>query len=120
MAVLVVSGTRRALTPEEKEFIQSKLYLFFDTVKYTSIRVGDAKGVDAVVRGWHTDARVYSADWDTYGKSAGPRRNEEMVEDLGPQDLLIAFPSVASHRGTSNAIECAISKKMKIVVFPVD
>lgn len=54
--------------------------------------VGDCStGVDLFVRERIPSTRkyVYRAEWTLYGKSAGPRRNAEMLEDA---DVLIAFP----------------------------
>ena len=63
---------------------------------------GGAKGADrmagtfAEVHGWGLE--VYPADWERYGKSAGPIRNKQMLEE-GKPDLVIAFPG---GRGTAN------------------
>lgn len=69
------------------------------------VRVGDARGVDAIVRTFvaGTDGAlltVYAADWEREGKSAGGHRNRRMLlgEDVSdpspgkPADLLLAFP----------------------------
>ena len=47
----------------------------------------------------------FDADWDMYGKSAGPRRNREMGIYVGAEEsLLITWPGGA---GTANMLECA-------------
>lgn len=71
------------------------------------IITGGARGADSVAatvaktRGIHT-AIVYAL-WDFYGKPAGPRRNEAMIEGLKPH-LVVAFPG---GRGTQHSIETA-------------
>ena len=56
----------------------------------------------ALERGWTIDP--YPADWERYGKPAGPIRNKEMV-DTGP-DVVIAFQRDNS-KGTDNAVKLA-------------
>lgn len=55
----------------------------------------------------------YPADWDKYGKPAGPIRNQVMV-DTQP-DLVVAFRVHGSSRGTDDLIERA--RKAGIVVL---
>lgn len=57
----------------------------------------------AVLLGWEIEP--HPADWDKYGKAAGPIRNKEMV-DSGA-DMCIAFPKGAS-RGTRGCIKLAM------------
>jgi hypothetical protein len=54
----------------------------------------------------------FPADWDTFGKSAGPIRNEAMAKSA---DALIAFWDGQS-RGTKNMIFLARVHKLKIRV----
>lgn len=53
---------------------------------------------------------THKADWDKFGKGAGPIRNQEMV-DSG-LDLLLAFPG---GRGTDDMIERALKAEVKVV-----
>lgn len=51
----------------------------------TELYVGDARGVDrSAAQAWKKitgkDVTCWRADWSRYGKSAGPRRNIEMVD----------------------------------------
>lgn len=58
----------------------------------------------------------YPADWDHYGRGAGPMRNQEML-DLGP-DLVIAFHSdILSSRGTYDMLRRACKRGTKIEVI---
>jgi len=79
------------------------------------IVVGDATGADEAARSWATanDVKlsVYKADWRAYGRYAGPRRNQEMV-DHGA-DLCLAFP-MAGSKGTWDCVRRA--QKAGIVV----
>lgn len=58
--------------------------------------------------------KEFKAEWDRYGKAAGPRRNIEMI-DYGAEEL-IAFPDSDS-RGTKQCAEYASSLNIP-VYFP--
>ena len=61
---------------------------------------GGARGADALAgqvafqRG--IEVRVYPAKWDYYGKAAGPKRNQEMLDKEhtpeNPIEMVLAFP----------------------------
>lgn len=82
------------------------------------IIVGDARGVDTIARSLAKQKGFkingpHKADWDKYGRSAGPIRNRVML-DLKP-DLVIAFhPNLGSSKGTKDCVEEA--KKRGITV----
>ena len=67
---------------------------------------GGATGADAladrVAREFGITVRVFPAEWTRYGRSAGPRRNSEILA-FGP-DLVIAFPG---DRGTADMVRRA-------------
>lgn len=57
----------------------------------------------------------YEADWDSYGKAAGPIRNKAMLVD-GLPDIVIAFhDSISTSKGTANMIKQA--RKAGLVVY---
>lgn len=66
--------------------------------------VGDAGGLDALVRRWAkangVPYAVFPALWHAHGRSAGPRRNRLMLETVRP-DVLVAFPG---GRGTASCV----------------
>ena len=75
----------------------------------TTIVHGGASGADALAgnaaRALGFTEHVFPADWNTYGKSAGYRRNQQMI-DSGV-DLVIAFHRGKS-RGTQHTIDLAV------------
>jgi len=84
------------------------------------IVVGDAKGLDALVRDWAfanldpSYISVHYADWDKHGKLAGPIRNEEMAK-MG-LNLLIAWPG---GKGTENMKSLARKYNIQIMEITV-
>jgi hypothetical protein len=69
-------------------------------------------GADALAAEWAQDYGVtpepHPADWDAYGKAAGPRRNAEMVA-LGADLCLAFFKRGAGNRGTSDCASQALA-----------
>lgn len=47
---------------------------------------GGAPGADAMAGAWATEAgvpvRVFRADWGAFGRAAGPKRNQQMVDHV--------------------------------------
>lgn len=70
----------------------------------TVIIHGAARGADQLGEAWGLkhglQLEPYPADWNTYGLSAGPRRNQEMLTK-GKPDLVVAFPG---GRGTADMV----------------
>ena len=81
---------------------------------------GKAKGADTLgeqfAQIYHFPIKYFPADWDTYGKSAGCRRNAEMAnyakEDNG---VLIAFWDSKS-KGTKHMIDIAENSGIRVFV----
>ena len=77
---------------------------------------GGARGADAIGERYAEEngfsIEKYPADWEKYGRSAGPRRNEKMAEI---SDYVICFWDGKS-RGTKSMIEYAkkYNKPLKI------
>lgn len=65
---------------------------------------GGARGADLMAKEWAErhgiEARSVAADWGLHGRSAGPRRNQIMLEKYKP-DLVVAFPG---GRGTADMV----------------
>ena len=77
------------------------------------LHVGDATGADEFARNWATfrnnDLKIYYAEWDKYGRAAGPIRNREIVKHA---DMLYAFPGGRGTKDCTNAaIEAGIGLK---------
>ena len=77
---------------------------------------GHAKGADALGERYAQERGLaceqYPADWEKYGRGAGPIRNEQMANVA---NALIAFWDGQS-RGTANMINLAMSKGLKVAV----
>ena len=78
---------------------------------------GNARGADRGAatwfhrRGWHSEPHI--ADWERFGRSAGVRRNQEMV-DSGLA-FLIAFPG---GRGTADMVRRCEESGIPVVRVP--
>lgn len=81
----------------------------------TEVVSGHARGVDQLGEDWAREHGVhytlFPADWNKYGKAAGPRRNEQMAKYA---DALIAVWDGQS-RGTGHMIRTM--KNMEKIVY---
>jgi hypothetical protein len=74
----------------------------------TVIIHGGASGADSlsgvVGREFGFTIRSFPAQWDKYGKAAGPVRNTQMLRE-GQPDIILAFhENIESSKGTKNMI----------------
>ena len=88
-----------------KAIMQGLVYLnAYSLTKPIEIVSGMARGVDSLAIEFASaigySIKTFPADWDKYGKSAGPTRNKQMAEY---SDALIAIWDGKS-RGTKNMI----------------
>lgn len=113
--VLVCGGRKYGASMQEVEAVFKVLHGLHD--KYNIVRVvqGGAKGADALAKEWaevnSVECVEYKPDWKHYGRSAGIRRNAEMLEKENV-DLVVAFPGGI---GTADMVHKALLKDIAIV-----
>lgn len=112
MAKIVVAGGR-TYTNTGMVFICLEDIVQKDDV----IISGHAKGVDMMGEFYaqknNLVCEIYPAEWDKYGRSAGPRRNEKMAQIA---DKVVVFWDFKS-RGTKNMIDMAKKYKKELFIF---
>lgn len=82
---------------------------------------GGAKGADHDGQLWALSREVQyvtvSAEWDKYGRAAGPHRNQKMVDEWKP-DLVLAFHDDLAHsKGTADMIQRATKAGIEVRQF---
>jgi len=75
---------------------ERRVYAMLDDLRPSEVVHGGCPtGADAFAGQWAKDRRipctVFEADWKQYGKAAGPKRNQLML-DVGGVDIVLAFP----------------------------
>jgi len=91
--------------------------------KDVTIIEGGARGADSVARevarNLGLDVITVWANWEKYGKKAGPIRNGRMLDMLDPnEDMVIAFhPDLSFSRGTVDTVTRAEKRGIKVEVI---
>jgi len=85
------------------------------------IIAGGARGADTLAvraaRDCGLEFREYPAQWQRYGRSAGPIRNQQMIDMEKPQ-LVVAFhEDIDSSRGTRDMVARARRFGISVLVF---
>ena len=97
-----------------KAYADYKLSRIEDDIEIIS---GGARGADALGERYAKEKgysiKRFPAEWERYGRSAGPRRNEAMAKYA---DALLAYWDGES-RGTKNMIELAKANGLKVGVY---
>lgn len=120
MTKLLVCGSR-TITNVSWIFSEIEKYISESNLQYSDIHIieGSAKGVDKIAKQFADDRNIpvieMPADWKSYGRAAGPIRNEQMVR-LCDQCLILWDGK--SH-GTKNDIDLCdkYNKSNKIVIY---
>ena len=89
----------------------------------TRLAHGACEGTDLLAQEWALSRGIenspYPADWKKWGRSAGPKRNSEMLATESP-DVVIAFPG---GKGTADLTRRAESRGipvMKVARYKVE
>lgn len=120
-AAVEPAGERVAIVGSRDYSDLDAVYRYVGTLPAnTTVISGGAVGVDATAAG---SARAHGLaviehlpDWKQYGKSAGFRRNADIVNDC---DRLVAF-QVAVSKGTQHSIDLARKAGKPVIVYTPD
>lgn len=99
-------------------FLFDKLSELYNTHgPFATVIHGCAPGVDTQAEIWAASygCKVlgFRAEWQRWGKAAGPMRNGRMIRE-GKPDLVIAFPG---GRGTNNMKKQARENNIKVILI---
>lgn len=123
MTRIIIAGSRqfndyhKMLT--ELDNLGIHLINLIDPIEIVS---GHAYGADTLgerfAKAYHYPLKIFHADWDNYGRAAGPIRNEQMAKYAAEADkgVLIAFP-LGESRGTRNMIKLAKQYGLEVYVI---
>ena len=105
---IMVTGSRN-LT--DRKFVEKMLREHCVGHEIEKIVVGDCKtGADAVALAFAErllfDFEVFKANWNKFGRSAGPIRNRQIVA-IGRPDVCLAFFQTLDSKGTNDAVNAA-------------
>lgn len=110
MAIKIAIGGCRDFN--DREYIFKFLDQYIKELRYEEIIIisGHCCGVDAIAEEYAEIKKfktmIFPAEWDKFGRAAGPARNKKMVE---ASDIVIAFWDEKS-KGTKSLI--SLAKKM--------
>lgn len=111
----IIAGSRDAEITRAFEIVLNE----FEDWKITEVVSGNSGNVDKAGEQWALKHNIpvsqFNAAWQTYGSSAGPRRNRRMAIYA---EALIAFWDGKS-RGTKNMIDEAKKLNLKVKVILV-
>lgn len=131
--VILVTGDRHAQYDAWAELIALEIWKQTQGQPYELVH-GDAAGIDRVAAevAYHTIGNwgmsclitAFPADWNQYGRGAGPRRNAQMRDYLlerqreGARVICLAFhPDLASSKGTGNMVKLARAAGIPVETF---
>ena len=89
--------------------------------KDTLIIQGGARGADTLAREvaeeLGLEVKTFKAEWDKYGKSAGPIRNQKMLDETHPSLVLVFHSDIEHSKGTKDLVERARKTTIPIRVI---
>lgn len=113
--VLICGDREWGLLPRHREAMQR----FIDSLPEGTVVIhGDARGADRMA-GEMAEARglrvlAFPADWSR-GKGAGPRRNQQMLDEGFPRRVAYAHDDLENSRGTADMV-----RRSRLAGLPVE
>lgn len=93
---------------------------YIDTLPVGTVIIhGDASGADRIAghyakeRGLEVD--VYPAEWDLYGRGAGPIRNKQMLVEGQPDKVVYFHKNLELSKGTRNMVMQATEAGFEVI-----
>lgn len=113
MIKVIIAGTRDF---SDYSLVKDKLDLLKSSVGQFEVVSGGARGADSLGERYANEndlsLKIFPAEWDKYGKSAGYRRNEQMAQYA---DACIVFWDGES-KGTEHMINLAREYGLKLSI----
>lgn len=119
---VIIAGSRTV--PENDKALKEKICLILNNTDKKDLEIvsGGAKGADKFGENWANNrnipVKIFEADWDTWGKSAGYKRNKQMA--LYATHLIAIVDLEVESRGTRHMIDLAKRYELKIRVIYIN
>jgi hypothetical protein len=120
MSTIAIIAGGRDLAPD----LKYNMWLTLLDQQHTIVEVveGGANGADAIGKSWALNRFIkittFKADWNKYGRGAGPIRNMNMAEYLlstnDVKRLCILFPG---GKGTASMKKIALDRNIEVVEY---
>ena len=114
MRVVIAGGRDQRLTADDIY----RLDQLVQSLPITEVVTGGARGIDTDAHEWARSrmlpTKVINADWEKFGKSAGPIRNAQMARQ---SDVVVTFKG---GRGTDNMKHTAVALGLKLIDYGKD
>ncbi|HEF9752633.1 TPA: DUF2493 domain-containing protein [Campylobacter coli] len=118
---LLVCGGRDYKDVEHFNKEMSNIFSLYQNQIDTIIE-GGASGADNMAKNYALKNKInlveVKADWQHFGKAAGPIRNQRMLSMLDSNYCVLAFWNGVS-KGTKNMIEIARNKNIKVIIINI-
>jgi len=112
----VIAGSRSVMESDVYEVLRHCPWVN----EISCVISGTARGADRAGERWAKEHNLevmrYPAEWELYGRGAGPRRNREMAENA---DALVAVWNGIS-RGTESMIRHALRLGLRTLIYRLD
>jgi hypothetical protein len=100
---------------DNREAVFAALHGLAEQHGWLTIIEGGARGADRLAREWarlcYHGLVTIEAEWNQYGRKAGPLRNERMIVS-GKPDLVLAFPG---NDGTADMVRRAKHHRVALI-----
>lgn len=110
----IIAGPR-----DYEDYVSLLVAIHASGFKITEVVSGRARGVDTMGERWAKEngipIKMFPADWNKFGKSAGPKRNKQMAEYADA--AIVLWDGVG--RGSGSMARIAKALRLKLFVYGI-